>query len=93
MRGGCCFATPAAGRRSGTFGVEVHAEARSVLAEIIRSLSRARIPRRELEPVAELMSMGMASLVLWWMDNPGTPRAVIVDAITRVWVGLLAASR
>ena len=75
------------------FRLEVHAEARSVLSEIIRSLSRARIPRRELEPVAELMSMGMASLVLWWMDNPGTPRAVIVDAITRVWVGLLAASR
>jgi hypothetical protein len=37
------------------------------------------------------MSMGMASLVLWWMDSPDVPRRVIVDAMTRVWTGLLAA--
>lgn len=75
------------------FRLEVHAEARAVLVEIIRSQSEAPIPRRELEPLAELMSMGMASLVLWWMDNPGVPRAAIVDAITRTWAGLLRAQR
>jgi hypothetical protein len=36
--------------------------------------------------------MGMASLVLWWMDNPSVSRQAIIDAMTRVWVGILAAS-
>jgi AcrR family transcriptional regulator len=72
------------------FRQDVHERARSVLVEIIRSLREVEIPRRELEPLAELMSMGMASLVLWWMDNPETPRAAILDAITRVWLGLLS---
>ena len=73
------------------FRLEVHARARAVLVEMIRSLSEVPIPRRELEPLAELMSMGMASLVLWWMDNPGASRQAIVDAMSRVWAGLLVA--
>ena len=72
------------------FRREVHARARDVLAEIIRSLGDARIPREEIEPLAELMSMGMAALVLWWMEDPGTSRAALVDAMTRVWTGLLS---
>jgi AcrR family transcriptional regulator len=73
------------------FRQEVHDQARRVLVEMIRSLSQVRIPTRELEPLAELMSMGMASLVLWWMENPGTSRRALVDAMTRAWAGLLAA--
>jgi AcrR family transcriptional regulator len=69
---------------------DVHARARAVLVEIIRSLAGRSIPRRELEPLAELMSMGMGSLVLWWIENPGVSRRAVVDAITRVWVGLLS---
>ena len=72
------------------FRREVHTRAREVLAGIIRSLGHARIPPEEIEPLAELMSMGMAALVLWWMDNPGTSRAALVDAMTRVWTGLLS---
>ena len=72
------------------FRLEVHARARAVLAAIIDSLSDAQIPARELEPVAELMSMGMASLVLWWMDDPGAEREPVIDAMTRVWAGLLS---
>jgi AcrR family transcriptional regulator len=75
------------------FRVQVHARARAVLVELIRSLSEVPIPRRELEPLAELMSMGMASLVLWWIDNPDASRRAIVDAMTRVWVGLVVAKR
>jgi AcrR family transcriptional regulator len=73
------------------FRLEVHARARAVLVGIIRTLSEVSIPRRELEPVAELMSMGMASVVLWWMENPSASRGAVVDAIARVWGGLLAA--
>jgi AcrR family transcriptional regulator len=72
------------------FRLAVHARARAVLVELIRSLGEARIPRREVEPLAELMSMGMASVVLWWMENPGVPRSAIVDAMTRAWAGLLS---
>lgn len=75
------------------FRLEVHARARAVLVEIIRSMTEAPIPRRELEPLAELVSMGMASLVLWWMDNPGADRDGIIDAMVRVWAGLLRAPR
>jgi AcrR family transcriptional regulator len=71
------------------FRLDVHARARAVLVEMIRSLAEARIPRRQVEPVAELMSMGMASLVLWWIDNPGASRDAIIDAMLRVWIGLL----
>jgi AcrR family transcriptional regulator len=72
------------------YRLDVHARARAVLVEIIRSLAGRSIPRRELEPLAELMSMGMGSLVLWWIENPSLSRRAVVDAITRVWVGLLA---
>jgi AcrR family transcriptional regulator len=75
------------------FRIEVHARARAVLVEIIRSLSRVPIPRRELEPLAELMSMGMANLVLWWMETPGVSRGAILDAMSRVWAGLLSPSK
>jgi AcrR family transcriptional regulator len=73
------------------FRVEVHARARAVLAAMIASLSETPIPQRELEPLAELMSMGMASLVLWSMDEPGVEREALLDAMTRVWAGLLDA--
>jgi AcrR family transcriptional regulator len=73
------------------FRQEVHARARQVLADMIRALDDGRIPTREVEPLAELMSMGMAALVLWWMENPGTSRRALVDAMARVWAGLLTA--
>jgi AcrR family transcriptional regulator len=70
--------------------VEVHAEARAVLAGMIRHLAPpASIPERELEPLAELLRMGMASLVLWWIETPGVEREAVLDAMTRVWTGLL----
>jgi AcrR family transcriptional regulator len=73
------------------FRREVHARARAVLAAIIRSLSERPVPRREVEAVAELMSMGMASLVLWWMEGAGVSRGAVLDAMVRVWSGVLSA--
>ena len=75
------------------FRLAVHGRARAVLVELIRSLGESSIPSREREPLAELMRMGMASLVLWWMDNPDVPREALVDAMTRVWAGLLSTPR
>jgi AcrR family transcriptional regulator len=69
---------------------EVHARARAVLVELIRSLAATPVSRRELEPLAELMSMGMAALVLWWIEEAAVSRRVIHDALTTAWVKLLA---
>jgi AcrR family transcriptional regulator len=71
----------------------VKARARAVLAEIIDSLGEARIPVEEVEPLAQLMSMGMASLVLWWMDEPAASRDAVRAAMTRVWIGVLSDAR
>jgi AcrR family transcriptional regulator len=69
---------------------EVHAEARAVLVQLIRSLASSPVPRREIEPLAELMSMGMAALVLWWIEDAAVSRAAVLDALTTAWVRLLA---
>ena len=71
------------------FRLDVHAQARATLVGMIRMLSVKPIPSRELEPLAELLSMGMASVVLWWIDDPAASRQAILDAIARVWHGLL----
>ena len=69
---------------------EVHAQARAVLAGLIRHLAPAPLPEHEHEPLAELLSMGMASLVLWWIETPGLEREAVLDALVRVWTGVLA---
>ena len=68
---------------------DVHAQARATLVELIRALSVDPIPPRELEPLAELLSMGMAALVLMWIDDEAGSRGAIIDAIARIWHGLL----
>jgi AcrR family transcriptional regulator len=83
------FRDTGGGPRVQAFRVDVHARARATLAGMIRSLSGDSIPPRELEPLAELLSMGMASLVLWWIDDPAASREAILDAIARIWLGLL----
>lgn len=72
---------------------EVQEEARAVLARLIAALSRGRIPEPEVQPLAELMRTGMASLVLWRSDHPDVPREAVLDAMTRVWAGLLEGRR
>jgi AcrR family transcriptional regulator len=69
---------------------QVHARARAVLVEVIRSLAASPIRRREREPLAELMSMGMAALVLWWIEEAAVSRAAVLDSLTTAWVKLLA---
>jgi len=83
------FRDTGGGEEVRAFRVEVHARARTVLAGLIAGLAPAPIPQRELEPLAELLSMGMASLVLWWVETPGVEREAVLDAIARVWTGVL----
>lgn len=73
--------------------LEVQVRAREVMADLIRANNRASIPDQEVEPLAELMRMGMASLVVWWMEHPSVPREAVLGALTRVWTLLLSGSR
>jgi AcrR family transcriptional regulator len=86
------FRDTGGGEHVRVFRAEVHARARAVLVALIRQLAAAPIPERELEPLAELLSMGMASLVLWWIETPDVEREAVLDAIARVWTGVLAAA-
>jgi AcrR family transcriptional regulator len=83
------FRDSGGGEEVRAFRVEVHARARAVLVEVIRGLAPAPIPERELEPLAELLRMGMASLVLWWIETPAVEREAILDAMARVWSAVL----
>ncbi|HYG96550.1 MAG TPA: TetR/AcrR family transcriptional regulator [Solirubrobacterales bacterium] len=69
---------------------QVHERARAVLVEVIGSLAANLPPRRQLEPLAELVSMGMANLVLWWLEEDEVSREAVLDALTTAWVRLLA---
>jgi hypothetical protein len=68
---------------------EVHAEARTVLVDVIASLADRPIPRRQREPLAEAISMGMAALVLWWIEDATVSRPAVLDALTTLWVRVL----
>ena len=70
------------------FRVQVHARARAVLAGMIGALAQEQIPERERESLGEMLSVGMASLVLWWMEERTVERADVLHALTRIWAGL-----
>jgi AcrR family transcriptional regulator len=84
------FRDTGGGPEIAAFRADVQARARVVLAGMIRALAEHEIPEHELEPLAELMRTGMASLVLWAMDRPDVHEDALVDAMTRVWAGILA---
>ena len=66
---------------------EVHERAREVLASFLGSHPGFAIPADQVEPTAELLSQGLAALVLWWAENPDVPRTTLVDVATRVVAG------
>lgn len=67
----------------------VSTQARQVLAALVRSYAREPIAPDEVEPLAELLRSGMASLVLWWLEHPATPREAILEALIRAWRSLI----
>jgi AcrR family transcriptional regulator len=66
----------------------VHERAREVLADFLAGHPAFDIPPDQIEPTAELLSHGLAALVLWWSDHPDVPRATLVDVATRAVAGL-----
>ncbi len=76
------------------FRAAVHARARDVIAEMILAQRDRLELRPELaQPLAEFVSMGMANLALWWMDNPETPRSDLLELLDRAVTGLVVEDR
>ncbi len=55
---------------------------------LLRELA-PRIPEAELEPLGEAMRSSLAGLAVWWSQRPDVPREALVDAMTRIALGLL----
>lgn len=84
------FRDPGGGPQIAAFRAEVHALARSVLADAIGELTNGAIGREERESLSELLSMGMAGLVLWWIEDAAVSREAVIDAMARVWTRTFA---
>jgi AcrR family transcriptional regulator len=52
-----------------------------------------QLPEQELEPLGEVIRSSLTGLALWWLDNPGVPRTVLVATVLRVTTGVLSTVR
>ena len=66
------------------FRLQVSARAREVMAAFVATQAGDRIPPAQIEPTAELLRSGLAGLALWWIDNPATPKADVLDVAVRL---------
>lgn len=71
----------------------VSGRARYVIAEFLLALPGVDLPPDQLEPTAELLRGGLASMVLWWQENPDVPRSALVASSARVLAGLANSGR
>jgi len=72
---------------------QVQSGATATLAELLiaepRLLADARDRRPRLELITEFLKQGLHGLAEWWSQNPGVPRAVLVDtAFGIAWAAL-----
>jgi AcrR family transcriptional regulator len=49
-----------------------------------------QLPQAELEPLGEIVRSSLTGLGMWWLEHPGTPREVLVAAMVRMILGMLA---
>ena len=64
-----------------TVRAEVSVTARQVMSAFVAS-RRPDLAPEQIEPMAELLSSGLAGLALWWIDRPDTPKDVVLAAAT-----------
>jgi AcrR family transcriptional regulator len=70
--------------------LELRARQRAADVALLREFAPG-LPESELEPLGEVIRSSLSGLALWWLDRPGTPRAVVIAAMLRVARGILAA--
>ena len=66
------------------YRAQVSVRAREVMAALITQWAGSPIPAEQVEPTAELLTSGLAGMVLWWGDHPETPKEVLVDVAARM---------
>lgn len=76
--------------RDGSGGDEIQAvrlrvsrTARAVMAGFVERRDRP-LPADQVQATAETLTSGLAGLALWWIDNPETPKAVVLEVATRM---------
>lgn len=69
---------------------EVQDRARAVMAAFLDRFAGGSIPPQELVATSEVVRGGLASLILWWADNPETPQSVLVAVAMRLLGGVAA---
>jgi AcrR family transcriptional regulator len=70
--------------------VRVSATAREVIAAFIAEQAGGRIPADQIEPSAEALTGGLASLALWWIDHPDVSKDVLVEVGARLSTAAVA---
>jgi AcrR family transcriptional regulator len=70
--------------------LELRARQRAADIALLREFG-VRVADSELEPLAEIIRSSLSGLALWWLDNPGVPRATVATAMLRMTRGLLHA--
>jgi AcrR family transcriptional regulator len=68
---------------------ELRRQQRAADVALLREFA-PQLPEAELEPLGETIRSALTGLALWWLEHPGTPRAVVVAAVLRVTRGVLA---
>ena len=63
---------------------EVSRRARQVMAAFIADRAGKRLPPEQIEPTADMLTNGLAALVLWWIDHPAVPKSVLIDVAMRM---------
>jgi AcrR family transcriptional regulator len=69
--------------------LELRARQRAADIALLREFG-VRVADSELEPLAEIIRSSLSGLALWWLDNPGVPRATVAGAMLRMTRGLVA---
>jgi AcrR family transcriptional regulator len=69
--------------------LRIQAGARTIIIGVLEAQSELSISSDELVPLAELFRSATVGLVLWKLDHPGVPRALLVDLVTRAIQGAL----
>jgi len=78
------FRDSSGGAEIQAFRLQVSARAREVMAAFVAAQAGDRVPPTQIEPTAELLRSGLAGLALWWIDNPATPKADVLDVAVRL---------
>ncbi|MGI8633432.1 MAG: hypothetical protein ACR2NA_12935 [Solirubrobacterales bacterium] len=63
-------------------------QAREVIAGFLTAAPGIELPPAQLQPTAQILSGGLAAMVVWWQDHPEVEQQTLVAAAGRLVSGL-----